>query len=167
MKSFVLPQKDFEFTMDMIEEIPITKLDQRQIKQLERLQTKLALRIQIILPRFTQLLLNNSPGCLELRKKLRELQLRTGAKEGSTKGLTGLLGRGNSRSFHGLEGKSDKDPEGSLKKAEDLISQSPGNVLAHQMLADASFSTWNDGHHGFCLRNHSKNSSQKMLKNKI
>ena len=120
--------------MDMIEEIPITKLDQRQIKQLEAAD-KASLTNPNYSTEIYSAILNNSPGCLELRKKLRELQLRIA--KGSTKGLTGLLGKVTAAPFM-LRGKSDKDPEGSLKKAEDLISKSPGNVLAHQMLADAA-----------------------------
>ena len=35
-------------------------------------------------------------------------------------------------------GKSEKDPEGTLVKAEALIEKNPGNVLAHEMLAEAA-----------------------------
>ena len=83
--------------MDMIEEIPITKLDQRQIKQLEAAD-KASLTNPNYSTEIYSAILNNSPGCLELRKKLRELQLRIA--KGSTKGFDRFAWQGNSRSFH-------------------------------------------------------------------
>ena len=118
----------------MIEEILINQLDPRQVKQLEA-----ADKASLSNPGYSievyAAILKQSPGCLELRKKLRALQLRIA--QSSTKGLSGLLGKVTSAPFM-LRGKSDKDPEGLLVKAEDLIAKSPGNVLAHHMLADAA-----------------------------
>ena len=37
-----------------------------------------------------------------------------------------------------FRGKGDKDPEGTIAKAEGLLEKSPANVLAHQMLAEGS-----------------------------
>ena len=118
----------------MIEEILINQLDPRQVKQLEAAD-KASLSNPSYSIEVYAAILKQSPGCLELRKKLRALQLRIA--QSSTKGLSGLLGKVTSAPFM-LRGKSDKDPEGLLVKAEDLIAKSPGNVLAHHMLADAA-----------------------------
>tara|TARA_B100000212_G_scaffold239367_1_gene182286 strand:+ start:3205 stop:4608 length:1404 start_codon:yes stop_codon:yes gene_type:complete len=118
----------------MIEEILINQLDPRQVKQLEAAD-KASLSNPSYSIEVYAAILKQSPGCLELRKKLRALQLRIA--KSSTKGLSGLLGKVTTAPFM-LRGKSDKDPEGLLVKAEDLISKSPGNVLAHHMLADAA-----------------------------
>ena len=118
----------------MIEEILITQLDPRQVKQLDAAD-KASLSNPGYSVEVYAAILKQSPGCLELRKKLRALQLRIA--QSSTKGLSGLLGKVTSAPFM-LRGKGDKDPEGLLVKAEDLIAKSPGNVLAHHMLADAA-----------------------------
>ena len=118
----------------MIEEILINQLDPRQVKQLEAAD-KASLSNPSYSIEVYAAILKQSPGCLELRKKLRALQLRIA--KSSTKGLSGLLGKVTTAPFM-IRGKSDKDPEGLLVKAEDLISKSPGNVLAHHMLADAA-----------------------------
>lgn len=118
----------------MIEEILINQLDPRQVKQLEAAD-KASLSNPSYSIEIYAAILKQSHGCLELRKKLRALQFRMA--QSSTKGLSGLLGKVTSAPFM-LIGKSDKDPEGLLVKAEDLISKSPGNVLAHHMLANAA-----------------------------
>lgn len=118
----------------MIQEIPIAQLDPRQVKQLEAadaaIQTNLSYTLEIY-----GSILKQSQGCLELRKKLRALQIKSA--QGSTKGLNNLLGKVTSVPFM-FGGKSEKDPEGTLVKAEALIDKNPGNVIAHEMLADAS-----------------------------
>ena len=63
-------------------------------------------------------ILKQSQGCIELRKKLRALQIKS--TQGSTKGLNNLLGKVTSVPFM-FGGKSDKDPEGTIVKAEALI----------------------------------------------
>ena len=80
-------------------------------------------------------ILKQSQGCLELRKKLRDLQIKK--VHGSTKGLNNLLGKVTAVPFM-FGGKGDKDPEGTLVKAELLIEKNPANVMAHEMLADAA-----------------------------
>jgi tetratricopeptide (TPR) repeat protein len=118
----------------MIQEIPIAQLDPRQVKQLEAadaaIQTNLSYTLEIY-----GSILKQSQGCLELRKKLRALQIKSA--QGSTKGLNNLLGKVTSVPFM-FGGKSEKDPEGTLVKAEALIDKNPGNVIAHEMLADAA-----------------------------
>ena len=118
----------------MIQEIPIAQLDAREVKQLEAtdaaIQTNLSYTLEIY-----GSILKQSQGCLELRKKLRALQIKSA--QGSTKGLNNLLGKVTSVPFM-FGGKSEKDPEGTLVKAEVLIDKNPGNVIAHEMLADAA-----------------------------
>jgi cytochrome c-type biogenesis protein CcmH/NrfG len=118
----------------MIQEIPIAQLDPRQVKQLvaadAAIQTNLSYTLEIY-----GSILKQSQGCLELRKKLRALQIKSA--QGSTKGLNNLLGKVTSVPFM-FGGKSEKDPEGTLVKAEVLIDKNPGNVIAHEMLADAA-----------------------------
>ena len=59
----------------MIKEIPISELDPRQVKQLNAadaaIQTNLGYTLEIY-----SSILKQSQGCLELRKKLRGLQLK-------------------------------------------------------------------------------------------
>ncbi|OUU24085.1 MAG: hypothetical protein CBC04_09015 [Verrucomicrobia bacterium TMED44] len=118
----------------MIEETTISELDPRQIKQLlaadKALNSNPSYSIEIYAA-----VLKLAPGCLELRKKLRALQLRMA--QNSTKGLAGLLGKVTAAPFM-IRGKNDKNPDQTLAKAEDLIEKSVGNVLAHQMLVDAA-----------------------------
>jgi hypothetical protein len=118
----------------MIQEIPISQLDPRQVKQLDAadaaIQTNTAYTLEVY-----SSILKQSQGCLELRKKLRALQIKS--LQGSTKGLNNLLGKVTAVPFM-FGGKGEKDPEGTLVKAEALIEKNPSNVLAHEMLADAA-----------------------------
>ncbi len=118
----------------MIEEIPIAKLDPRQIKQLESAEEAAQTNPTYALEIYGAILKQNQ-GCLELRQKLRALQLKK--LQGSTKGLSGILTKVTSAPFM-FRGKGDKDPEGTIAKAEGLLEKSPSNVLAHQMLAEGS-----------------------------
>lgn len=118
----------------MIKETNISELDPRQIRQLEAADKAMTSNPSYSLEIYAAVL-KLSPGCLELRKKLRMLQLRMA--QNSTKGLSGLLGKVTAAPFM-LRGKNDKDPAQTLSKAEDLIERSVGNALAHQMLADAA-----------------------------
>ena len=61
----------------MIEEILITQLDPRQVKQLDAAD-KASLSNPGYSVEVYAAILKQSPGCLELRKKLRALQLRIG-----------------------------------------------------------------------------------------
>ena len=118
----------------MIEEIPIAKLDPRQIKQLESADEAAQTNPTYAMEIYGAILKQNQ-GCLQLRQKLRALQLKK--LQGSTKGLSGILNKVTSAPFM-FRGKTDKDPEGAILKAEALLEKSPANVLAHQMLADGS-----------------------------
>ena len=118
----------------MIQELTIAELDPRQIKQLEaagaaeNANTAYALDIY-------GAVLKQTPGCLELRKKLRALQLKKAGD--NTRGFTKFLGKVTASPFR-LGGLSEKDPESALNKAEELLDKNPANVAAHQMLAEAA-----------------------------
>ena len=118
----------------MIEEIAIAKLDPRQIKQLESADQVAQSNPTYALEIYAAILKQNQ-GCLELRKKLRALQFKR--LQGSSKGLSGILTKVTSAPFM-FRGKGDKDPEGTIVKAEGLLEKSPSNVLAHQMLAEGA-----------------------------
>ena len=118
----------------MIQESTIAELDPRQIKQLEAADKAVTSNPSYSVEIYSAVL-KLSPGCVELRKKLRALQLRMAKK--STKGLSSLFGKVTIAPFM-LRGKGDKKPTIALEKAEELIEKSVGNVLAHQMLVDAA-----------------------------
>jgi hypothetical protein len=118
----------------MILEIPIAQLDPRQVKQLEAAEAAIQTNLSYTLEIYSSIL-KQSQGCLELRKKLRTLQIKS--VQGSTKGLNNFLGKVTSVPFM-FGGKGEKDPEGTLVKAEALIEKNPGNVIAHEMIADAA-----------------------------
>ena len=118
----------------MILEIPIAQLDPRQVKQLEAAEAAIQTNLSYTLEIYSSIL-KQSQGCLELRKKLRALQIKS--VQGSTKGLNNFLGKVTSVPFM-FGGKGEKDPEGTLVKAEALIEKNPGNVIAHEMIADAA-----------------------------
>ena len=118
----------------MIQEIGIAQLDPRFIKQLQAAD-KVALSNAPYSMEIYGAILKQCPGCLELRKKLRDLQLKKISN--STKGLSNLIGRVTNAPFL-KRGQGDKDPIDIINKAEDLIAKSPSNIPAHQMLADAA-----------------------------
>ena len=118
----------------MIEEIPIADLDPRQVKQLESADKVLQNNPTHTLEIYGAIL-KQSPGCLELRKKLRALQLKN--LKVSSSGISGLFNKVTTAPF-ALRAKSEKDPKETLAKAEELINKLPSNVVAHQMLAEAA-----------------------------
>lgn len=118
----------------MIQEIGIAQLDPRFIKQLQAAD-KVALSNAPYSMEIYGAILKQCPGCLELRKKLRDLQLKKISN--STKGLSNLIGRVTNAPFL-KRGQGDRDPIDIINKAEDLIAKSPSNIPAHQMLADAA-----------------------------
>lgn len=118
----------------MIEEIPITNLDPRQVKQVDGADKAL-----ISNPSYSReiysAILKLAPGCLEIRKKLRNLQFRLASK--NTKGFSTLFGRVAATPLM-FRGKGDKNPEEALAKAEELIDKSVANIIAHQILVEAA-----------------------------
>ena len=118
----------------MIEEIAIVQLDPRFIKQLEAAD-KVALTNAPYSMEIYGAILKQCPSCLELRKKLRSLQLKK--IESSTKGLSKIFGKVTIAPFI-KRGQNDKNPLEVINKAEELIAKSPSNIPAHQMLAHAA-----------------------------
>ena len=118
----------------MIQESTIAELDPRQIKQLEAADKAVASNPSYSIEIYSAIL-KLSPGCLELRKKLRGLQLRMAQK--STKGLSSLFGKVTAAPFM-LRGKGDKDPALVLTKVEELVEKTFVYIMAHQMLIDAA-----------------------------
>jgi Flp pilus assembly protein TadD len=118
----------------MIQEITIAQLDPRQVKQLEAADAAANSNPGYSLEIYSSIL-KQSQGCLELRKKLRALQFKKA--QSSTKGINNLLGKVTSVPFM-FGGKADKDPETSLVKAEALIEKNPGNIIGHEMIAEAA-----------------------------
>jgi len=118
----------------MIEEIKVSQLDPRQIKQLDAADKAQNADSSYSCEIYSAIL-KQSPGCLELRKRLRFQQLKSLSQ--SAKGLSSLIGKVTSAPFL-FRAKADKDPEKSLSGAEELIAKNPGNTAAHQMLAIAA-----------------------------
>jgi len=118
----------------MIEEIPISALDPRQVKQLEGADKVLNSNPNYAKEIYSAVV-KLSPGCLDVRRKLRALQFRINPN--SSKGLSGIFGKVTAAPFM-FRGKGDKDPAQTINKAEDLIDKSVANVIAHQMLVDAA-----------------------------
>ena len=118
----------------MIEEIPISALDPRQVKQLEGADKVLNSNPSYAKEIYSAVV-KLSPGCLDVRRKLRALQFRLNPN--SSKGLSGIFGKVTAAPFM-FRGKGDKNPTETINKAEDLIDKSVANVIAHQMLVDAA-----------------------------
>ncbi len=117
----------------MIQEITISDLDSRLIKQLEAADRAIGKDINYSLNIYSAVL-KQAPGCLELRKRLRNQQLKIA--KSSNKGLGSIIGKITNAPFL-FKNKAGKDPESAISSAEDLIVKNPFNVAAHQMLANA------------------------------
>ena len=117
----------------MIQEISISDLDPRQIKQLEGADRALSKDVHYSLEIYSSIL-KQSPGCLELRKRLRQQQLKIA--KSNTKGISSLLGKITNAPFL-FKSRSNQNPEAVIASAEELIAKNPLNAAAHQMLADA------------------------------
>ena len=120
----------------MIQEISISDLDPRQIKQLEGADRALSKDVHYSLEIYSSIL-KQSPGCLELRKRLRQQQLKIA--KSNTKGISSLLGKITNAPFL-FKSRSNQNPEAVIASAEELIAKNPLNAAAHQMLADAGSS---------------------------
>ena len=118
----------------MIEEIDISKLDPRQIKQLDSAAKAQNSDLNYSCEIYSAIL-KQSPGCLELRKRLRFQQLKNVSK--NTNGLSSFMGKVTAAPFL-FRSKNDKNPEKTLLAAEDLIAKNPANAAAHEMLATAA-----------------------------
>ena len=117
----------------MIQEISISDLDPRQIKQLEGADRALSKDINYSLDIYSSIL-KQSPGCLELRKRLRQQQMKIA--KSSAKSISSILGKLTNAPFL-FKSKNSKNPEIAISSAEELIAKNPYNIAAHEMLADA------------------------------
>ena len=118
----------------MIQEIDIAQLDPRFIKQLVAADKAHSSDAGYSKEIYASIL-KQFPGCLELRQKLRAIQLNEFTSSG--KSLSGLLGKVTIAPFF-KKIKDGDDPVIGLQKAEDIIVKSPTNIVAHQMLAQAA-----------------------------
>ena len=117
----------------MIQEISISDLDPRQIKQLEGADRALSKDINYSLDIYSSIL-KQSPGCLQLRKRLRQQQMKIA--KSSAKSISSILGKLTNAPFL-FKSKNSKNPEIAISSAEELIAKNPLNIAAHEMLADA------------------------------
>jgi tetratricopeptide (TPR) repeat protein len=117
----------------MIEEITISQLDPRLRKQVEGAKSALPGNPNYFFEICSNIL-NLNPGCLELRKKIREEQFK---HANSGKGLSNLFGKVTMPPFM-LKGKVAKNPEAALTSAETMIAKNPANAVAHELLAEAA-----------------------------
>jgi len=120
----------------MTEEIEISQLDPRLVKQLMAADKALASDPSYSLEIYNSVL-KQSPGCLELRKKLRALQFKQSKNSG--KGLSSLIGKVTTAPFL-LRTGGTKSPLKAIETAEGLIAKNPTNPAAHEMLATAAAS---------------------------
>jgi len=117
----------------MIEEIPISAIDNRLIKQIESATKAFSSNPGYFFEICTNIL-KQVPGCLELRKRIRDHQFKTFVPG---KGISSLFGKVTIAPFM-LKGKAAKDPQGSLESAESMIAKNPANVTAHELIAEAA-----------------------------
>ena len=118
----------------MIQEKTISELEDRQIKQIAAADKAISSNPNYSLEIYSAIL-KLEPGCLDLRKKLRTLQLRMA--QNSSKGLSGLFGKVTAAPFM-FRGKTDKNPAQTLAKAEALIEKPVVNDMTHLMLLEAA-----------------------------
>ncbi len=118
----------------MIEEIKIAQLDPRQIKQLEAADRAVTKDPNYSMDVYAAILAQ-SPGCLEIRKRLRGLQLKH--SKGSPKGLSSLFSKLTQAPFL-RGGNVEKDPQAALLRSEEAIAKNPYNLAAHLSLAESS-----------------------------
>ena len=117
----------------MIDEIPISEIDNRLIKQIEAANKALGSNPSYFFEICTNIL-KQVPGCLELRKRIREQQFKS---FNPGKGISSLFGKVTIAPFM-LKGKAAKDPQGAFESAELMIAKNPANVIAHELIADAA-----------------------------
>lgn len=119
-----------------MEETQLKDLDQRLQKQIDNARKAIDKN-----PSYAVDILSNissrNPGCLEVRKLLRQAQQR--ALKGKSKGLGGFLSKVTKMPFAiGNESKIKKDPEKAMESAEQMLRTDPDNVAAHRMLGLAA-----------------------------
>jgi len=119
-----------------MEEITLKDLDNRLHKQIENARKAIDKNPTYAVDILSNIV-NRNPGCLEVRKILRQSQQR--ASGGKTKGLGGLIGKVTSLPFAMTGGtKLKKDPAAAMEAAEQMLSANPTNPVAHKMLGAAA-----------------------------
>jgi len=119
-----------------MQEITLKDLDSRLQKQVENARKAIDKN-----PAYAVDILSNvvsrNPGCLEVRKILRQSQQK--ATRGKSKGLGGFLSKVTSLPFSMTSNaKLKKDPGAVMEAAEQLLSANAANPVAHKMLGAAA-----------------------------
>jgi tetratricopeptide (TPR) repeat protein len=119
-----------------MEEVTLSDLDTRLQKQIENARKAVDKNPTYAVDILTNIV-NRNPGCLEVRKILRQAQQR--ATKGKTKGLGGFLSKVTSIPFSmGSEAKIKKDPLKAMESAEQMLNANPENVSGHKILGAAA-----------------------------
>ncbi|MFO8026129.1 MAG: tetratricopeptide repeat protein [Opitutales bacterium] len=119
-----------------MDEITLKDLDSRLQKQVDNARKAIdknpAYAVDILAN-----IVNRHPGCLEVRKYLRQSQQK--AAGGKAKGLGGLLSKVTSLPFSMTSSsKLKKDPAAVMETAEKMLSANPANPVAHKALGAAA-----------------------------
>jgi len=121
---------------DTLQEESINQLDPRLRKQIEGARKNLTKNPSIVITVCTNIL-ERHPGCLEVRKLLRQAQKR--AKSGKTSGMGKLFGKVTSAPFAQKAKKGlDNDPVAVMVQAEKSITENPDLPLGYRILGQAA-----------------------------
>ena len=117
-------------------EVALRDLDARLQKQVENARKAVDKNPTYAVDILTNIVSRN-PGCLDVRKILRQSQQR--AVGGKTKGLGGIIGKVTSLPFAMSGGsKLKKDPAAAMETAEQMLGANPLNPAGHKMLGAAA-----------------------------
>ncbi|MGE9297208.1 MAG: tetratricopeptide repeat protein, partial [Puniceicoccales bacterium] len=121
---------------DTLEEISLNQLDPRVRKQVEAAKKNVAKNPSYAIDVCIGIL-KRHPGCLDVRKILRQAQQR--AKGGKTSGLSKMFGKVTSAPF-AMKAKSglEKDPQAVMEQAEKSITDNPELPLGYRLLGQAA-----------------------------
>ncbi|MBO94510.1 MAG: hypothetical protein CMI32_06395 [Opitutales bacterium] len=116
-------------------EFPIADLPEQFRKQIERASEMEVKNLDYAIDIYTNIL-KQKPGCLELRKRLREAQIKNSS--GNTR-ISNFLGRVTAAPFR-VTGKAkiEKDPINAMDEAEKSLASNPQNAIAGNLLAEAA-----------------------------
>ncbi|WP_269541358.1 tetratricopeptide repeat protein [Cerasicoccus fimbriatus] len=121
---------------DTLTEESINQLDPRLRKQIEGARKNLSKNPSIVIT-VCMNILERHPGCLDLRKLLRQAQER--AKSGKTSGMSKFIGKVTSAPFAQKAKKGiEKDPVAVMTQAEKSITDNPSLPLGHRLLGQAA-----------------------------
>ncbi|WP_309385932.1 tetratricopeptide repeat protein [Cerasicoccus frondis] len=121
---------------DTLTEESINQLDPRLRKQIEGARKNLTKNPSIVVT-VCMNILERHPGCLDVRKLLRQAQER--AKGGKTSGMSKFLGKVTSAPFAQKAKKNlESDPLSVMAQAEKSITDNPGLPVGHRLLGQAA-----------------------------